>query len=360
MIEQAEILCSLAPLNGIYFDIPNLPQYAKKVASLGKSIEFRQENTNELISYVLYYDNGPEMFITMIWTHHEYRGQGFAKRLLRQLIRSSSKDIRLEVHKDNPAITLYKNEGFVVEEKSGDTRVMSLRKKIAIMQPYVFPYIGYFHLIDASCLFVFYDDVNYIKRGWINRNRILLNSRDHMFTIPVSNASQSKLINETSLCIDDKWKDNFNKTLAHSYRKAPFFSSVTDMINSVLSSEHCSISDLAIMSIVSVYEYLGMELTYTRSSTCSPESKGMDKADRLIEISKEQGYKRYVNSPGGASLYSKDYFKSNGIELGFVKSDSVEYKQYANEFVPQLSIIDLLMFNDVKRARELFTKYKVD
>jgi hypothetical protein len=103
-----------------------------------------------------------------------------------------------------------------------------------------------------------------------------------------------------------------------------------------------------------------MELNYTKSSVCSPETKGMGKADRLIEISKRQGCKRYVNAAGGINLYSKDYFKDKGIELGFVKSDPVEYKQYANEFVPWLSIIDVMMFNDVKTIRELFSKYDIN
>lgn len=124
MIDQSEIVSSLTPLNGVYFKIPNLYEYAKKVTILGKSIELRHEQTNELISYVLYYDNGPEIFITMVWTHREYQGRGFAKKLLRQLIDSSSKGIKLEVHKDNPAIRIYENIGFVQKEISGDIHTM--------------------------------------------------------------------------------------------------------------------------------------------------------------------------------------------------------------------------------------------
>lgn len=236
---------------------------------------------------------------------------------------------------------------------------MSFRKRIAIMQPYIFPYIGYFHLINASDLMVFYDDVNYIKRGWINRNRILINGKDHLFTVPVSNASQNRLINEISLSTDDGWKRKFTKTLAHGYRKAPFFSPTMTIVNSVLSAQYCSMSDLAINSIFCIYDYLGMELNYTKSSVCSPETKGMEKADRLIEIAKRQGYKRYVNAAGGINLYSKDYFKDKGVQLGFVKSAPIEYKQFANEFVPWLSIIDVMMFNDVKTIREFFTKFEV-
>lgn len=245
-------------------------------------------------------------------------------------------------------------------KNSDDLLIMRRRKKIAIMQPYVYPYIGYFHLIEASDRFVFYDDVHYITRGWINRNRILLNGKDYLFTVPVSNASQNRLINETSVAIDDVWKDKFHKTLIHSYGKAPYFSQVVDVIMSVFSARYGSVSDLAIKSVLSVYEYLGMQINYTKSSECSPETKGMDKADRLIEISKRQGYKMCVNAAGGINLYSKDYFEAKGVELGFVKSDPIEYRQYTNDFVPWLSIIDVMMFNDVATIRALLAKYTVN
>ena len=101
---------------------------------------------------------------------------------------------------------------------------------ISIMQPYIFPYIGYFHLIEASDKFVFYDDVNYIKRGWINRNRILLNNTDFLFTIPTLKASQNKLIYEIKPIIDEKWKRKFYSNLEFSYKKAPYYSDVIKLV----------------------------------------------------------------------------------------------------------------------------------
>ena len=155
MIEQNEIVSSLAPLNEVYFNIPNINDYAERILTLGKSIEKRSEHTNELLSYVLYYDNRPEIFISMVWTHPDHQGQRYARGLLRQLIHSSHKDVRLEVHKNNPAVHLYEKLGFAFTEQSGAIYNMCLQKRIAIMQPYVFPYLGYFHLIEASNLFVF-------------------------------------------------------------------------------------------------------------------------------------------------------------------------------------------------------------
>ena len=359
MIGQNEIVSSLAPLNGVYFNIPNLNDYAAKIATLGKSIEHRSEHTNKLVSYVLYYDNNPEIFISMVWTHPEYQGQGYAKGLLKKLIHSNHKDVRLEVHKDNPAVHLYEDLGFCFTEQSSDICNMCLQKRIAIMQPYVFPYLGYFHLIEASNIFVFYDDVNYITRGWINRNRILLNDKDFLFTIPISKASQNKLINETFSSVDEVWRNKFIRTISQGYRKAPYFSQVESLITSVFSENHRSISDLAISSVAKTYEYLGIPFNYTKSSDCSPETRGLDKADRLIEIAKKQGYKRYVNAPGGVSLYTKEYFEANGIELSFVKSIPIQYTQHSSTFVPWLSIIDILMFNDPTVIKGFLKSYQL-
>lgn len=220
------------------------------------------------------------------------------------------------------------------------------------MQPYVFPYIGYFHLIDASETIVFYDDVNFIKRGWINRNRILINGSDFLFTIPVAKASQNKLINETIAAFDSDAKNKLYSQIEGAYKKAPNFTVVFEMIQNVFNQHYHNIADMAIFSIVSVYNYLGVEINWLKSSECSPNTKSMEKADRLIEITKELGFGEYVNLIGGKDLYEKDYFKTKGIDLSFVQSGKVEYTQFKNDFIPGLSIIDVLMFcekEDVKR-----------
>ncbi|SHF03236.1 WbqC-like protein family protein [Psychroflexus salarius] len=231
--------------------------------------------------------------------------------------------------------------------------------KLSIMQPYIFPYIGYFHLIEATDKIVFYDDVNYIKRGWINRNRILLNKSDFLFTIPVEKASQNKLINEIRPLITYDFTDKFFAQIETAYKKAPYYKSVVEILKAVFSVQHDNIADLAIKSITSVYQYLDMDIKWTKSSISSPETKGMEKADRLIQINKNLGYYNYVNAIGGQELYSKEYFNSKGIKLNFVKSQKVEYKQFDNDFVPWLSIIDVLMFNDKKAMKEQFTAHNI-
>ena len=233
-------------------------------------------------------------------------------------------------------------------------------ERAAIMQPYIFPYIGYFHLIQASSEFVFYDDVHYITRGWINRNRIINRDKDQLFTVPVTKASRNKLINETKPVFDDKWKQSFHKSLIHNYKKAPFFNEVTDVVMSPFSKQYDDIADLAIESILSVYSYLGMKFSFTKSSIISPETKGIEKADRLIAITKKIGLVNYVNAPGGKSLYTKEYFYSKGINLFFIKSHSIQYNQYHETFVPWLSIIDVLMFCSKTEAIDFISSYSLE
>lgn len=233
-------------------------------------------------------------------------------------------------------------------------------QRVAIMQPYIFPYISYFHLIQASSVFVFYDDVHYITRGWINRNRILNQDRDMLFTVPVEKASRNKLINETKPSFDSKWKEGFQKRLIHNYKKAPFFDEVINFIISPFSKEYNDITDLAIESILSVYFYLGLQLNFEKSSILSPETKGFEKADRLIAITKKTGLLNYVNAPGGQNLYTKEYFQSKGVNLFFTKSRPIQYKQYHDTFVPCLSIIDMLMFCSRSKIVDFMSYYSLE
>lgn len=231
---------------------------------------------------------------------------------------------------------------------------------VATMQPYIFPYIGYFHLIECSSIFVFYDDVHYIKKGWINRNRILINNKPFLFTIPVAKVSQNKLIYETSPVFGSKWKNKFYRQLAYNYKGAPFFYDIIELVSSVFEKKYTDVSDLSIESILAVYRYLGISFEYTKSSLISSDTRGIGKADRLIGITKELGYGAYVNAPGGKKLYAKDYFSTQGVTLAYVNSKQIKYKQNSDKFVPSLSIIDILMFNDKERILEFFSAFSVE
>lgn len=220
--------------------------------------------------------------------------------------------------------------------------------KIAIMQPYIFPYIGYFQLIGAVDKFVFYNDVNFIKKGWIHRNRILLNGHDFLFTIPCSEVSQNKRICDTKLGFDVKERIKLVQTISIAYKKAPFFEEVFPIVERVLLGEYVFIDEMAIQSVKEVSAFLKL-------NTMFEESKGrygneeLKKADRLIDICLKEKITSYVNPSGGQEIYTVKYFKDLSIDLEFLKSLPLQYTQYENDFVPWLSILDVLMFNDRER-----------
>lgn len=231
------------------------------------------------------------------------------------------------------------------------------------MQPYVFPYIGYFQLVYAAEVFVFYDDVNFINRGWINRNRILVNGKDHIFTIPCKDASQNKLIKDIAIAADPKAMDKILSTIRMAYSKAPYFADVYPVIEKTLSiteyAEQSSsvfpslsvpvpyqstIAHMAISSVVNICDYLGLQRIW-RISSEQYDNRELKKADRLIDICHREGIDHYINASGGKEIYTHEYYASKGIKLNFLNPQRIEYPQFKNEFVPWLSMIDILMFN---------------
>lgn len=212
------------------------------------------------------------------------------------------------------------------------------------MQPYVFPYIGYFQLIYAVDLFVFYDDVNYINRGWVNRNRILASNKDQLFSIPCKDASQNKLIRDVLLLNDKKETQKIVTTIKTNYKKAPFFDEIFPLVEKIFNGDSKTISDLAIKSITEISAYLNLSTKYKISSQ-SYSNRELKKGDRLIDICHIEKEKNYINPSGGKEIYTKAYFKEKNIDLQFLVPDIYTYKQFKNSFIPWLSIIDILMFN---------------
>jgi hypothetical protein len=230
--------------------------------------------------------------------------------------------------------------------------------RIAIMQPYVFPYIGYFQLINVVDKFILFDDVNFINRSWINRNNILVNGEPYLFTIPLHNASQNQLINETEIAEVSGWKNKFFKTLKQAYKKAPYFNEVFALADQILQSQMLYIHELAFLGLTKICGYLGIETEFFESSSLSG-SKDLKAQERIIDICLEMKADQYINPIGGTKLYSKDDFASKGISLNFLKVTAYSYPQFSNKFVPDLSIIDVLMFNSVDETRELLNKYRL-
>ena len=228
------------------------------------------------------------------------------------------------------------------------------------MQPYLFPYLGYFHLVTAAEEFVFYDDVHYIKQGWINRNNILVGGKPLRFSVPIADASSFRPIKDVHVTGVERWFAKFAKTLAQAYGHAPCYTDVMPMISKVFTAPHTSIADLAIASIQETFAYLQLPFRYIRSSERFPQSQGMERAERLIHITRELELSGYVNAAGGKDLYDKPLFAKHGIHLSFVKSEAISYPQHGGEFVPNLSIIDVLMFNTKPAVCHLLQRFSLD
>jgi hypothetical protein len=233
--------------------------------------------------------------------------------------------------------------------------------KVAIMQPYFFPYIGYFQLVAAVNKFVIYDDVNFIKGGWINRNNILINKKSNLFTVPLIKASSNTLINDTKINLKfyNIWKVKFLRSLVQSYKKAPYFTDVYNLIENVLEiNENDLISELAVNSIKNVIDYLQLETEFCKTSE-NYNNKTKIGQERVLDICGIEKASQYINPIGGIELYSKNSFKENGIVLNFIKSKPIIYTQFDNDFSPWLSIIDVLMFNSVSEVNKMVNQYEL-
>ncbi len=224
--------------------------------------------------------------------------------------------------------------------------------KLAIMQPYLFPYIGYFQLVAAVDKFVFYDDVNFIKNGWINRNRLLISGDVRYLTIPLSGASPFVKINQIRIMANGAWRKKMSAAVRQSYAKAPHFDVIYNLLSEILFNDENYISDIAKQSIMAVSNYLGLKTHFVMSSSCYGNSD-LSGERRIIDICCKEKACQYYNLPGGKVLYNYDLFKSNAITLCFIEPCLKTYRQLSEKFYPDLSIIDVLMYNDCNAVREM-------
>lgn len=218
------------------------------------------------------------------------------------------------------------------------------------MQPYFLPYIGYWQLLSAVDRFVVYDNIKYTKRGWINRNRFLRHGKDAIFTVPLKRASESLDVVDRSVA-DDFDRGGLLNQLAASYRKAPMFGSVFPVIENIVRATPTNLFDYIHYSILVTADVLGIRTPIVISSTLAIDHS-LRAESKVIALCKATGADRYVNAIGGLDLYSRAAFSEQGIELDFIKTRPIRYRQYDHEFVPDLSIVDVMMFNsrDTLRA----------
>lgn len=230
--------------------------------------------------------------------------------------------------------------------------------KLAIMQPYFFPYIGYFQLINAVDTFVIYDDVNYINKGWINRNNILVNGKSNLITFPLKNASQNKLINETEISEGIKNAEKLLKTIELNYKKAPFFKEIYYVLADIILLKSADIATFNLKGINAICNYLSVS-TKIVSTSAIYNNTHLKAQHRILDICKQEAATHYINPIGGMEIYSKELFVNSGILLNFIKAKPFEYKQFKNEFVPWLSIIDVMMFNAPDNIKKMLNQYEL-
>lgn len=225
--------------------------------------------------------------------------------------------------------------------------------KLAIMQPYLFPYLGYFQLIHAVDAFVVYDDVNYIKGGWINRNYILSQGNKLLITLPLQGASPNRLIKQIEV---SGRAEKMLKTLRQCYGKAPQFQRVFPLLENILIQPEKNLARFLDYGLRQICDYLCLHPRWHISSMLNKENRQRG-PDKVMSICAELGATHYINAAGGRGLYDPEKFARMGVRLSFIQSRHISYKQLGRTFVPNLSIIDVLMFEDRDQCCRLLEEY---
>jgi len=229
---------------------------------------------------------------------------------------------------------------------------------IAIMQPYFCPYIGYFQLINAVDVFVIYDNIEYTKKGWINRNRLLADGQPAGFSIPLKKASDFLQVKERFLADDFNGPRLLNR-IRGAYAKAPHFDQAFPLVEAMVLFGERNLFDFVFNSVGEICRFLGISTRLVKSSevVVDHELKGQEK---VLAICKALGAERYINPIGGRALYARDVFRAQGLDLGFLQTGTITYRQFGAEFVEFLSIIDVLMFNARDEiARDFLGRYEL-
>lgn len=224
------------------------------------------------------------------------------------------------------------------------------------MQPYFLPYIGYFQLIEAVDVFVVYDNIKYTKKGWINRNRMLRDGSNFTFSIALKADSDYKDIRERELAASFQPRKLLQQ-FAESYRRAPYFAEVMKLLSDTILYPQVNLFQYVEHSIHAVCRHLDIQ-TEVRVSSEIPIDHSLKGKDKVVALCKALGASTYINPIGGVELYTKEEFASRGVDLQFLRTHPMEYSQLGREFVPMLSIADVLMFNHrLKIKKQLLPSY---
>ena len=228
--------------------------------------------------------------------------------------------------------------------------------KIGIMQPYFFPYIGYFQLLNLADKYVVYDTAKYSNNKWGIRNRILINGAPGFFRVKTLKVSQNKGFDEIKISDDTEAVKKNIHALECSYRKAPHFSEVMPILEQFLTGDYDNLAEYNVASNRLVCDYLGIKTEILLYSELDCD-RNLKRQYRIYDICRVLDGNEYINSIGGMELYDFEEFRENGIELAFLKTDNIIYPQFGGEFVSNLSIIDVMMFNSVPEIQKMLNRY---
>ncbi len=231
--------------------------------------------------------------------------------------------------------------------------------KVAIMQPYIFPYLGYFQLINAVDKFVIYDNIKFTKKGWINRNRILVNGKDEYISFPLK--KDSDYLNVSGRQLADSFTEEKTRMLRKinaAYKNAPEYANVFPLLNDCINYEEKNLFLYIYHALRQICSYLQIGTEFIVSSSI-PINHDLRSEEKVLAICKATAADTYINPPGGMGLYSTENFKHNGIILQFIQPHPGDYVQFGKNFVPWLSIIDVMMFNSREQVQTLLNNYTI-
>ncbi|MGE7020273.1 WbqC family protein [Solibacillus cecembensis] len=235
-----------------------------------------------------------------------------------------------------------------------------MKIKVALMQPYFFPYLGYFQLIHAVDEFIVFDQAQYIRRGWMNRNRILNAQKDSVFiNVPVIKAPRDTKIKDITINNTMNWQEEIFHQLSY-YKNAPYYKNVLEFLNECLINNSGNLSEFNTSLLRETCALLNIETNITILSQRFPNIDRADAADEWgIIVSKALNATEYINAIGGKEFYSQQKYKENGLEIKFINPILTPYEQYKNNFTPGLSIIDVMMFNDINNIKDMLETREV-
>ena len=230
--------------------------------------------------------------------------------------------------------------------------------KLGIMQPYFMPSIGYFQLIAAVDVFIVYDNIKYTKKGWINRNRMLVNGADAIFSLPLKKDSDMLDIVQRELSSEFN-REKLLSQFKGAYKKAPFFNEVFPLLENIIRFKDVNLFTYIHHSLIEICRHLKIETQIIISSNLSINHE-LKAQEKVIALCDAMHADTYINTIGGTELYDRNQFLSHGVKLQFIRPKSFEYSQFTSPFVPWLSIVDALMFNPIELVQECInSKYEL-